>query len=240
MKSSAVTSWILVGLLAAGVTALSAQSQNSNSGEQQPQAKAPQQPAPQTQGNGNPFPEDEKSVPVMPSGNAPDVTDSAAEASGPDAAPPKDSDPVHSPEELAPGGSGATEGFSSSRSGLDNVVPDTDTDTTSNGKGKKGTTDVVPHETAKEDINVGNFYLDSKDWRGALSRFESAMVLAPDNPDVYWGLAECYRHLGRLSDARANYEMVVAYDPDSKHGKDAKKALKDPDLANAAQAPAHK
>jgi tetratricopeptide (TPR) repeat protein len=80
---------------------------------------------------------------------------------------------------------------------------------------------------------VGKYYLDNKNWKAALSRFESALVLDPDNPDVYWGLAESQRHLGNFADARANYQKVVDYDPDSRHGKDARKALKDPEIANA-------
>jgi len=53
-------------------------------------------------------------------------------------------------------------------------------------------------ETAKEDLNVGQYYLDNKDWRAALSRFQSALVLDPDNPDIYWGLAETERHMGNF------------------------------------------
>ena len=62
------------------------------------------------------------------------------------------------------------------------------------------------------------------------------MVLAPDEPEVYWGLAEANRHLGNFAEAKANYQKVIDYDPDSKHAKDAKKALKEPELANAAPA----
>ena len=69
------------------------------------------------------------------------------------------------------------------------------------------------HETAAEDENVGSYYLENKDWKGALSRFQSALVLDPDNPDVYWGLAESERHLGDFADARANYQKVMEYDP---------------------------
>ena len=50
-------------------------------------------------------------------------------------------------------------------------------------------------ETAKEDEDVGGLYLSQKNWRAAQSRFESAVVLDPENPDVYWGLAEAQRHL---------------------------------------------
>ena len=62
------------------------------------------------------------------------------------------------------------------------------------------------------------------------------MVLDPENPDVYWGLAEADRHLGNLADARANYQKVAEYDPDSRHGKEASKALKEPEIANGKNA----
>lgn len=224
----------LMGLLAAvGVFPVYAQSGSGN--QQQPAQQ--QKPASSSQENSNPFPEDEGSVPVMPSGSAADTAADAAEANSPDAAPARDSDPVKSPEDMGPSDNGATTGFSSSLNGLDNVIQPPTTDTTPTGKkGKNGKDDslldIMPRETPKEDVDVGNYYMSNKDWKGALSRFQSALVLAPDNPDVYWGLAECERHMGEFAQARANYQKVVEYDPDSKHAKEAKKALKDPELAN--------
>ena len=85
---------------------------------------------------------------------------------------------------------------------------------------------------------MGKYYLDQKNWRAAQSRFQSALVLAPEDPEVYWGLAESARHLGNFPDARANYEKVIEYDPDSRHAKEAKKALEDPKIENAKAAPA--
>ena len=88
-------------------------------------------------------------------------------------------------------------------------------------------------ESAKQDESVGAYYLDQKNWRAALSRFESALVLDPENPDVFWGLAEAQRQLGDYANAKANYMKVMEYDPDSKHSKDAKKYPKQPEIANA-------
>jgi tetratricopeptide (TPR) repeat protein len=59
------------------------------------------------------------------------------------------------------------------------------------------------------------------------------MVLSPDEPEVYWGLAESDRHLGKFAEARTYYQKVLDYDPDGPHGKAARKALKDPEIANA-------
>jgi tetratricopeptide (TPR) repeat protein len=88
-------------------------------------------------------------------------------------------------------------------------------------------------EAAAEDINVGSYYLDKKNWRAAQSRYQSAMVLDPENPEVYWGLAESAYHLGDLAAARGYYLKVFEYDPDGPHGKQLKKILKDPALLNA-------
>ena len=93
-------------------------------------------------------------------------------------------------------------------------------------------------ETAQEDESVGSYYLDQKNWRAALSRYQSALVLDPENPDVYWGLAESQRHLGDMTRAKANYIKVMEYDPGSKHAKEAKKLLNEPEMANAPAAPA--
>ncbi len=62
-------------------------------------------------------------------------------------------------------------------------------------------------------------------------------MLAPEEPEVYWGLAESQRNLGQFAEARANYQKVLDYDPDGPHGKAARKALKEPEIANAKAAP---
>lgn len=181
----------------------------------------------------NPFPEDTNNVPVMPGANAPAAANVPSSAA-PAAAPGADADPVRSPDDPRPDADTSAEGFSSSASGLDRVMPPPDTDINAQ-RNKKGRGAPPPEhqETAAEDEKVGNYYLDEKNWRAALSRFESALVLDPENPDVYWGMAEAQRHLGKFAEAKASYEKLVEYDPDSKHGKEAKKILKSPELANA-------
>jgi tetratricopeptide (TPR) repeat protein len=150
--------------------------------------------------------------------------------------PGEDLDPVRSPDDPTPAAGGGQGQESSSLSDLDKLLPSPDDDAhpdKNSGKRKLNVKEPTHQEAASEDINVGGYYLDKKNWRAALSRFESAMVLDPENPDVYWGLAEADRHLGALAEARGYYQKVVDYDPDSKHGKDASKALKDPEIANA-------
>ena len=180
----------------------------------------------------NPFPEDTNTVPVLPSANSPgtpvpDAADYGATVPLPGA----DNDPVRSPDD--PAASTGESGSSSSSEGMDNLLkPPPDEE-----QGSKHRKLTVPEQThqegAKEDESVGSYYLDQKNWKAALSRFESALVLDPENPDVYWGLGEAERHLGNYTAAKAHYLKLLDYDPDSKHGKEAKRILKEPEVANA-------
>lgn len=189
-----------------------------------------------SQSNQNPFPEDTESVPVMPNassgGTLPSDVNEAANTGA--TMPVDDNDPVRSPETEAAAAEASESNSSSSLTGLGNLLPPADDDAKPVKRDKKGRIIEADHqETAAEDESVGDYYLEKKDWKAALSRFQSALVLDPDNPDVYWGLAECARHMGNLADARAYYLKLVDYDPDSRHGKEARKLLKDPEIANA-------
>jgi Tetratricopeptide repeat len=215
--------------------------------QQQPAQQPPQQPQPQKPANSNEFPEDTNNVPVMPSnginpaGNASNNSPTAPPpALPPPALPGDDADPVRSPDEPATNIPTGDSSSSSSLAGLGNVLnpSDDDTATNPNRRGRNGAPIPPEHtETAKEDIDVGSYYLSTKNWHAALSRYQSALILDPENPEVYWGLAEAQRNLKDYANAKANYQKLLDYDPDSKHAKDARKALKDPDVANAA--PAH-
>lgn len=226
-------------VLAACLLTAQAQQDNSRAAAQNKQAEPPApQPKPQ---HGNPFPTDTTDIPVLPSrenptpnlpANTPTATADQIEDSH--YALSDDSDPVASPDGMNQAAS-AGGGVSSSNIGsLDSILPQPGEDD-SKKKGNKGSGEIedMPKETAKQDISVGKYYLDNKNWRAALSRFQSALVLAPEEPEVYWGLAESQRHMGDFANARANYEKVIEYDPGSKHAKEAAKALRDPQLANA-------
>ena len=180
----------------------------------------------------NPFPEDETTVPVMPDRSTITLPADTGAVSGLLPLPGYDLDPVHSPDDGPPA---ADSNSSSSLSGIDAIDPEADADAQPAGRhGRRQEADQPEHqETAAEDESVGKYYLDTKDWKAALSRFESALVLDPENPDVCWGLAESERHLGRFAEARQNYQKVMDYDPGSHHAKDAAKALNAPEIANA-------
>ncbi len=221
-----------------------ASSQDKQAGQSAQQTKPAQSPAPPKPQDANPFPTDTTNVPIMPSGETPEPnvpknspTSTADQIEDSHYAVPPDTDPVASPDQVNAGGDFGGQVSSSNSGSLDSILPSPGDDE-SGKKGKKGSDELegAPKETAAQDISVGKYYLDNKNWRAALSRFESALVLAPENPEVYWGLAESQRHMGDYAKARANYEKVIEYDPDSKHAKEAKKALKEPEFANATPA----
>lgn len=199
-----------------------------------PQQKAPaqQQPAQKPPAQSNPFPEDTTSVPVVPTTSEPAAAPAAppaGESAGTTSLLKDDTDPVHSPDD--PVGDSGSDGFSSSLTGAGDVnIPDEDR----TGKHGRATQPAVHQVTAKEDEDVAAFELGRKNWKAALSRYSSALITDPDNPDVYWGMAEAQRQLGEFAKAKANYQKVVDYDdPESKHSKEAKKWLKNPQVANA-------
>ncbi len=198
-------------------------------------------PAQKPPSESNPFPEDTSKVPVVPTtaqpATAPAATPSDTGDAGTTSFLNNDTDPVHSPDDPIGGDTGA-EGFSSSLTGSGDVnIPDEDRP----DKHRKSQPQPAVHQvTAKDDENVGEFELSRKNWRAALSRFQSALVTDPENPDVYWGIAEAQRGLGNYSEAKANYQKVVDYDdPESKHSKEAKKLLRSPQIANAPAVPAN-
>ena len=242
MKRGFAMALVLAGLLVAAAR-LSAQSpagsDAAGSGQSKPSGQGQQPAGAQPQTGSNPFPEDTSTVPVMPSKGTPVLPEGTYKGdeygSGGVPLPGEDLDPVRSPEDpVRDASSGQQEDSSSSLSGLDKLLPPPDDDQT--GKKKKKEKEPTHQEAASEDINVGGYYLERKNWKAAYSRFESALILDPENPDVYWGLAEAERQLGDLANARAHYEKVLEYDPDSRHGREARKALKDPALANAKKA----
>jgi hypothetical protein len=217
------------------VAAVSLHSQSAPPAQQPKPPASTQQPAKKPPADANPFPEDTNNVPVVPTNGglaaAPAPPPVADEGSAVTTSLLKsDSDPVHSPDDPEPEVAGADSGFSSSLSGSSDVnIPDEP----KTGKHKKTDEPPIHQVTAKDDESVGEFELSRKNWKAALSRYQSALVTDPENPDVYWGIAESQRQLGDYTNAKANYLKVVEYDPDSKHGKEAKKLLKDPQLANA-------
>jgi len=195
----------------------------------------PQKPPAQKPADSNPFPDDTSNIPVVPTTAqpAPPPPASAPENTGAETTTllRNDNDPVHSPDDAVQTDTSA-DGFSSSLAGSGDVnIPDEDRpEKHRRGQAQPATKQV----TAKENEDVGEFELGRKNYKAALSRFQSALVTDSENPDVYWGIAEAQRGLGNYGEARANYQKVVDYDdPESKHSKEAKKLLKSSQIANA-------
>lgn len=207
---------------------------HAGAGQGNPSENAPVAKVPQSQQKGNPFPGSTGNVPILPSGPTANAPEDYEPQTSRVAFPSRDMDPVRSPDE-ANADSGSSQGFSSSLAGVDDLLP-TPTQPAANGK-KDQEVAPIPQESPENDISVGDYYLSMKNWRAALSRFQSALVLEPDNPEMYWGLAESERHMGEFALAREHYLKVLEYDPGSKHAKEAEKALRDPEIANAKPAP---
>jgi len=216
---------------------LRAQAPKAGEAAQKPASSSPAAPT-----SANPFPEDTSTVPVLPAASGPAVPvskdDESAPPSGRVLFSSDEADPVRSPDDPAPEVVSDQPGESSSSlKGLEGVLPRADDDQPSGRRKLKVKPEEPTHEeTAKEDVNVGGYYLEKKNWKAAQSRFQSAMVLDPEDPEVYWGLAESAYHLGDYAAARGWYTKLLDYDPDGPHGKQARKAIKDPLVANAASA----
>ncbi len=231
---------ILIGSLAVCLAAAPSRllAQAPAAGDTKDQSKPAGESKTPPNSSSNPFPEDTSTVPVMPSKTTPALPEGTYRGaeSAPLPLPGEDADPVRSPDDPAPEAASGTEADSSSSlKGLERLLPRPEDDQPEKKK-KLLFKEPTHQEAATEDINVGGYYLQTKNWKAALSRFESAMVLDPENPEVYWGLAEAEHHLGDFASAKAHYLKLLEYDPDGPHGKQARKELKDPAIANAQNA----
>jgi tetratricopeptide (TPR) repeat protein len=230
--------YLPVALMVAGCLLATAQwpAQTPAAAQNKPDSQS--QPPAASQSSANPFPEDTADVPVMPSKSTPELPEGTYNGAenAPLPLPGEDRDPVRSPDDPEPSAaSGTAVDSSSSLAGVDTLLPKPEDDQP--GKKRKLVLKEPTHqEASSKDIEVGDYYLQTKNWKAAYSRFESARVLDPENPEVYWGLAEAEHHLGEFARARENYLKLLDYDPDGPHGKQARKELKDPALVNAKDA----
>lgn len=86
-------------------------------------------------------------------------------------------------------------------------------------------------ELGAKDVKVGDFYLQTKSYKGAYDRFLEATRVAPENGEAVFGLAEAARGLNLTKEAAANYTIYLEAFPNGKKARDAEKALKE--LASA-------
>lgn len=201
----------------------------------------------------NPFPGTGANAPIIPV--EPDNSVEAPEHATPsptvsDIDP--DGDPVRTPEWSDPATDPATaaqtqdaaSGYSSSTAGeQDWNTPDPEPNTSGGGKHHRGRgrqqddSDVeqTPDQRMKEDLNVGSFYLDQRNWIAARARFAEAFQMNPEETKALWGLAISEQHLQKFAEARQHFELYLSYGMDGREAKEARKALKEMPLKDSAQ-----
>jgi hypothetical protein len=117
-------------------------------------------------------------------------------------------------------------GYSSSHVDLKRFSPDASRESRiSNGAGGY----IHDPQMAANDDKVGDFYMQTGDFKGAYDRFKEATLVAPEDANAVFGLAQSARGLGLNKVAIANYTIYLGAVPEGKHAKDARKALKDLD-----------
>ncbi|HET7100513.1 MAG TPA: tetratricopeptide repeat protein [Terriglobia bacterium] len=76
--------------------------------------------------------------------------------------------------------------------------------------------------SARQSVEVGNFYLRRKDYRGALSRFEESAKDDPYYAPAYLGMGKVYEKTGRKREALAAYHKYLNALPSQKQADEAK------------------
>lgn len=118
--------------------------------------------------------------------------------------------------------SGGDQGYSSSRvKGLD--LPDD-----SAAASAPAIPTALPYnpKLARKDAEIGDFYMESGNYKGAYERFLQANRSDPGNAEAVYGLGESARHLDRPDEALRNYRLYLAALPNGPHAKEIRKAMK--------------
>jgi tetratricopeptide (TPR) repeat protein len=76
-----------------------------------------------------------------------------------------------------------------------------------------------------EDIEQGNSYLKTKNFRGAEFRFEDVLSYQPHHPEATFKLAESLAKLGKTEEAKQYYDAYLKIAPRGSFAEQAKKAL---------------
>ena len=90
---------------------------------------------------------------------------------------------------------------------------------------KPGDANADSAKLAAHDIDVGETYLSGNHFDAARERFEDAMRLAPDNPLIWFRLAQALQGMQRLDPARLYYKKYLEAQPKGKFAGNAKKAI---------------
>ena len=79
---------------------------------------------------------------------------------------------------------------------------------------------------ARKDANIGDFYMETGDWKGAYDRFLEANRSDPGNAEAVFGLGLSAQHIGHRDEALRMYRLYLLALPRGPHAKDVHKALK--------------
>ena len=90
-------------------------------------------------------------------------------------------------------------------------------------------TNVNSAQVAAHDIDVGETYLAANNFDSARERFEEALRLTPDNPLIWFRLAQALQGMQRLDPARLYYRKYLEAQPKGKFAGNAKKSISEID-----------
>jgi len=76
--------------------------------------------------------------------------------------------------------------------------------------------------SAKQSVEIGNFYFSRKDYRGARSRYEEAAKDDPYYAPAYLGLGKVYEKTGKKQKALDAYQKYLNVLPSQKQADDAR------------------
>ncbi|MGA8109737.1 MAG: tetratricopeptide repeat protein [Acidobacteriaceae bacterium] len=200
------------------------QTQQSQSGQAGSQKKDQKKSTAQ----GNPFPEQKSEAAAKqaqqddgPSAPAPQTAPKGKSTADQNPFPEEQSEKAAHQEQPNPdqGNGSGKGGFSSSQvKGLD--MPGT------NSESPGGSAPAFDPKLAKKDTQVGTFYLQSGDFKGAYDRFVEATRTDPGNAEAVYGLGESALRLGKNDVALRNFRLYLSALPDGPHAKDVRKAMK--------------
>jgi hypothetical protein len=86
---------------------------------------------------------------------------------------------------------------------------------------------VLDPQLAEHDVQVGQFYINQEDYKGAYQRFKEATQVDPANSDAIFYLAETARRLNHRDEAVQNYQVYLDALPNGPKAKEARKALQE-------------
>lgn len=81
-----------------------------------------------------------------------------------------------------------------------------------------------PYRAAK-DNEVGDYYFKKKNYKGALARYQDALIYKENDALANFRMAQCYEKLSQPDEAITHYREYLRILPEGPFSKDARKAL---------------